>query len=155
MNQELESNFDEFEKPLIIRRKLLPWWIKTFCWIFMIMGVCAPISLITGLFISNFHLSFYGFETNVPISITGLLIMGVFTFKGYVSYSLWFEKDNAISIGKFDAILGVVICLIAMFIMPFVSDGNRMEIRLELVLLFFFYRKLSKIQYEWDNKESL
>lgn len=155
MNPELENRFDEFEKPLIIRRKLLPWWIKIFCWIFMIMGACAALSLPISIFISRFHLSFYGFETNIPISVTGLLIIAVLIFKGFTAYSLWFEKDNAILISKFDAIVGVVLCLISMFIMPFVSDDNRYEIRLELLLLFFFYRKINKIEYEWDNRESL
>lgn len=155
MNQELENKFDEFEKPLIIRRKLLPWWMKVFCWIFMIMGACGFIALPASLFMSHFHLEFYGFETNVPISITGLLIMAVLIFKGFAAYSLWFEKTNAISIGKFDAILGVVLCLIAMFIMPFTSDNNKYEIRLELLLLILYFRRLTKIQYEWDNLESI
>jgi hypothetical protein len=30
MEQELENRFNEFEKPSIIRRKLLSWWIKIF-----------------------------------------------------------------------------------------------------------------------------
>ncbi|MDX6183730.1 hypothetical protein SGQ44_16205 [Flavobacterium sp. Fl-77] len=155
MTPQSDNNFDQFEKPAIIRRKLLPWWMKTFCWIFMIMGLCGLIALPTSLFINRFHLSFYGFETNVPISITGLIIIAVFLFKGFAAYSLWFEKENAISIGKFDAILGVVLCLISMFVMPFISEDNKYEIRLELLLLILYFRKLSKIEYEWDNLESL
>jgi len=155
MNQQPENKFEEFEKQVIIRRKLLPWWMKIFCWIFMIMGVCAVIALPASLFISHFHLSFYGFETNVPISITGLLILAVLIFKGFTAYLLWFERENAISIGKLDAILGVVLCLISMFVMPFISDNNKYEIRLELLLLVLYFRKLSKIEYEWDNLESI
>ena len=68
MNTESESHFEEFEKPLIIRRKLLPWWIKTFCWIFMVMGVCVIGALIASPFTTSFQLSIYGFETNTPFS---------------------------------------------------------------------------------------
>jgi hypothetical protein len=50
MNQELESHFDEFDKLPVIRRKLLPWWIKTFCWIFMFLAICALSSIIMSFF---------------------------------------------------------------------------------------------------------
>ena len=77
MNPESESNFEEFEKPLIIRRKLLPWWIKIFCWIFMIMGVGAIGALIASPFIPSFQLSIYGFETSTPLSGIGLFIIAI------------------------------------------------------------------------------
>nr|WP_315239329.1 hypothetical protein [uncultured Flavobacterium sp.] len=155
MNTESESHFEEFEKPLIIRRKLLPWWIKTFCWIFMVMGVCAIGVLIASPFITTFQLSIYGFETNTPLSGIGLFIIAILIFKGFAAYSLWFEKDNAMSITKIDAILGVVICIISMFIIPFISESSHFSIRLELALLIPYYLKLNKIEYEWDNLESL
>ena len=75
MNQELESRFDEFDKPAIIRRKLLPWWIKVFCWIFMILAVGAVGALITNLFIPNVNVSLYGFSSNTAYSVTGLFII--------------------------------------------------------------------------------
>lgn len=155
MNTELESNFDEFEKPTIIRRKLLPWWIKTFCWIFMVLGFCAVASLIGNLFTSNVELSLYGFSSNYAYSGTGLFIIAIAGFKGFAAYSLWFEKPNAISIGKIDAIFGVVICIASMFILPFTSGDGHIQIRLELLLLIPYYIKLNKIEYEWDNLETL
>lgn len=155
MNSELKSHFDEFEKPVIIRRKLLPWWIKTFCWIFMILGVCAISALIGNLFTSNIQLSLYGFSSNYAYSGTGLFIIAIAVFKGFAAYSLWFEKLNAISIGKIDAICGIVICLASMFIHPFTSNDGHFPIRLEILLLIPYYIKLNKIEYEWDNLESL
>lgn len=155
MNQSLENQFDEFDKPLIIRRKLLPWWIKTFCWIFMILGVCGAGTIIGSAFTENVNLSMYGFTSNTAYSGTGIFIIAIIIFKGFTAYSLWFEKDKAIAIAKIDAILGIVICITAMFAIPFISENSNFDIRLELALLIPYYLKLNKIEYEWDNQESL
>ncbi|QGK74703.1 hypothetical protein [Flavobacterium sp. SLB02] len=154
MNPELESHFDEFDKAPVIRRKLLPWWIKTFCWIFMIMGLCAIASLVINLFIPNVNLSLYGFSSNTAFSGIGAFIIAIMIFKGFAAYSLWFEKPNAISIGKIDAICGVVICIVSMLALPFVNNGHFM-FRLEILLLVPYYMRLNKIEYEWDNLEIL
>lgn len=154
MNQ-LESNFNEFDKPLIIRRKLLPWWIKTFCWIVMIMGVCGIASLIGNLFVENIDLSIYGFSSNTAYSGIGIFVISIMIFKGFAAYLLWFEKENAILIGKIDAILGIVICIVSMFAIPFISENSHFNFRLEILLLIPYYLKLNKIEYEWDNLESL
>lgn len=155
MNQPLENQFDEFDKPLIIRRKLLPWWIKTFCWIFMILGVCGAGTIIGSAFTENVNLSMYGFTSNTAYSGTGIFIIAIIIFKAFTAYSLWFEKDNAIAIAKIDAIVGIVICIAAMFAIPFISENSNFDIRLELALLIPYYLKLNKIEYEWDNLESL
>ncbi|WP_337965117.1 hypothetical protein [uncultured Flavobacterium sp.] len=156
MNQELESQFDQFDKPEIIRRQLLPWWIKTFCWIFMIMGVVGFATIPFSFFTSNVNLSIYGFSSNTALSGIGIFIIAIITFKAYVGYSLWFEKENAISLAKIDAILGVVICIASMFILPFINDVNgHFSLRLELALLIPYYLKINKIEYEWDNLESI
>ena len=124
MNQELESRFDEFDKPLIIRRKLLPWWVKAFCWLFMIMGVCSIGALIASPFMTNFSLSVYGFQTQTPLSGIGLFIIAILIFKGFAAYSLWFEKQNAITIAKIDAVIGIVLCVFATFLMPLVDNSG-------------------------------
>ncbi|GGF14905.1 hypothetical protein [Flavobacterium limi] len=155
MNQSLENQFDEFDKPLIIRRKLLPWWIKTFCWIFMILGVCGAGTIIGSAFTENVNLSIYGFTSNTAYSATGVFIITIMIYKAFTAYSLWFEKNNAITIAKIDAILGIVICITAMFAIPFISENSNFDIRLELALLIPYYLKLNKIEYEWDNQESL
>lgn len=155
MNHELESHFDEFDKTQVIRRKLLPWWIKTFCWIFMILGVCAIGALIGNLFTTNVNVSIYGFSSTTAYSGTGIFIIAIMILKGFAAYSLWFEKPNAISIGKIDAICGVVICIASMFVLPFSTNDGHFPLRLEILLLVPYYRKLNKIEYEWDNLESL
>ncbi|MFH6994006.1 hypothetical protein [Flavobacterium sp. FlaQc-48] len=155
MNQELESHFDEFDKPAIIRRELLPWWIKTFCWIFMILSVCAAGALVTNLFVPNVIVSLYGFSSDTAYSVTGLFIIAVMFLKGFAAYSLWFEKPNAITIAKVDAISGIVICIASFFILPLSTQNGHFSLRLEILLLIPYYRKVNKIEYEWDNLESL
>ena len=155
MEQELKSQFDEFEKPEVIRRKLLPWWIKVFCWIFMIMSLFAIASLVTNLFVSNVNLSLYGFSTNTAYSGTGLFIIAIMLLKGFAAYSLWFEKPNAITIAKTDAIVGIAICIASLFILPFSAGKDHFSFRLEILLLIPYYLKVNKIEYEWDNLETI
>nr|WP_294784821.1 hypothetical protein [uncultured Flavobacterium sp.] len=155
MEQELKSNFDEFEKPEIIRRKLLPWWIKTFCWIFMILALCAAISLVVNLFVPNVNLSIYGFSSDTAYSGTGLFIIAIIFLKGYAAYLLWFEKSNAIMIAKIDAVCGIAICIASLFILPFSAGKDHFSFRLEIFLLIPYYIKVNKIEYEWDNLETI
>lgn len=153
MSEELQSKFDEFDTPAIIRRKLLPWWIKTFCWIFMFLAICGLGTLIGSAFSTNVHLSLYGFETNTAYSGVGIFLIAVMTLKGYAAYSLWFEKENAIVIAKVDAVIGIVICIVSMFILPFKTENGHIPLRLEIALLIPYYIKINKIEYEWDNLE--
>jgi hypothetical protein len=151
MEENEGSQFDEFNKK-IIRRKLLPVWIKIFCWIFMIIGVIAIGCLILGAFRKTADLSLYGFETNQPLTPIGIFIIALMAFKGFTAYTLWFEKASAIKFAKLDAILGVVICVVSMFILPFINNTH-FSIRLEIIFLILYYKKINKIEYEWENLE--
>lgn len=146
------SIFDAIDIVKLRRRQLLPWWIKVFCWFFMLFGVLAAICLLIGLF--GFHpaLSLYGFETNQPYSLAGLMITGLGIFKGIVSYNLWFEKDMAIKMGKIDAILGIGLCLVSMiWSLVYAGPNAKFSFRLELILLIPYLIKLIRITPEWDN----
>ncbi|RFP65653.1 hypothetical protein D0N36_08140 [Hymenobacter lapidiphilus] len=131
------------------RRDLLPWWIKTFCWIFMIFGVVVLFCLGAGLMGSQAKLAFYGFETNDPLSPIGLLLIAVMSFKGYSAYLLWFEKDTAITIAKLDAIISVCMCIASIVVLNFLQDGSEFSFRLELILLIPYYIKLGRIEDAW------
>ena len=151
--EEIDSNvsqFEEFEKTNKRRRALIPWWIKFFCWMFMLFGILSFVCLIMGFTNIKPDLSFYGFETNEPFSLIGLLIISVALFKGFAAFSIWFEKDIAIKIGKVDAAIGIVICSISMLVLPFFQDGFNITFRLELALLIPFFIKLNKIEKEWE-----
>lgn len=151
MEENLESPFEQFEKRTIIRRKLLPWWIKTFCWIFMIMGSFAVGGLLFGVLGYPFDLSIYGFQTVEPLSIMGLLITGVLIFKGLTAFALYFERDHAINLAKIDAIAGIVLCMLSMVVWPIISEHTNFSFRLEILLLIPYFLKINKIEYEWDN----
>src|SRR5882757_5822590 len=74
---------------LVRRRTLLPWWMKIFIWIFIVMGGLSIVVFIIGLLGRQVSLSLYGLETNHPFSFTGILLMAVFLLKGVASYGLW------------------------------------------------------------------
>lgn len=149
-NLELDEAFSEFENN-IKRKALLPWWIKVFCWFFMLFGVLAIVCLFLGFTNIKPDLALYGFETNEPFSLTGLLVIGIFIFKGITAFSLWFEKDYAIKLGKISAIIGIVISGISMLVVPFLIETTTIQIRLELLLLIPFLIKLNKIQKKWER----
>ena len=158
----MENNEDklleeDFTRPEDIkrRRSLLPWWIKTFCWIFLIFGSIAPIGLILGLLGIQFEISLYGLSTNNPISIDGLYLIGIFILKGITALGLWTEKDWAINLGIIDAILGIIVCGFMMFVNPFINieNGFHLNIRLELLLLIPYLIKLDKIKGDWKKIE--
>jgi len=145
-----DNILDSFEEKKINRRRLLPWWMKIFCWLFMFFGIAAIACLALGLLGYNISLAFYGFETNRPFSIVGLIIIIVAIFKGITAFSLWFEADYAITLGLNDAILGILLCIFSMFIMPSISDVN-FRFRGELLLLIPYLLRLNKIKNEWNQ----
>ena len=149
MEETLNSQFDQFEKKEVNRRALLPAWIKVFCWLFMFGGVVGILVFFMGVFGYESDLSFYGFETNEPLSLIGSLIIAVMVFKGFTAFSLWFERDNAIQLGKIDAISGIIICVISMIIIPIFAENASVTLRLELVLLIPYYYKLDAIKNAW------
>jgi hypothetical protein len=80
-----------------------------------------------------------------------MLVITVGILKGITAFSLWFEKDYAIKLGKIDAIVGIIICTISMLILPFLNDGFNIQIRLELALLVPFLLKPNKVEKEWER----
>lgn len=151
-NTILDANLTKHENSKR-RRSLLPWWIKIFIWIFLILGLLAPIGLVFGFFGIQFQISLYGFTTNEPLSIDGLYLIGLFLLKGITAFGLWTEKDWAITLGQIDAILGIVLCIFMSVIYPFINirTGFHFTFRLELILLIPFLIKLLKIKSEWKK----
>ncbi|MFT3793998.1 hypothetical protein [Flavobacterium sp.] len=125
--------------------------MKIGCWIFMFMGVMGILCLLIGAFGIPADMSLYGYSTNKPISFMGIFLAIVIGIKGFAAYSLWFEKSNAISIGKFDAILGFVLCVIALVYFPLVH--HTISIRLEILFLIPYYKVLNRMEYAWENLE--
>lgn len=134
------------------RRALLPWWMKFFCWFFMIIGAIAPVALLVGALHITFNLEIFGIKTTNPLSIKGVIDIAIMLFTGVVAFGLWTEKDWAINLAKVNTIINITVCIVVM--LYFMLSGN-FNIRLELILLFLFIYKLNKIQYDWENFGSL
>ena len=101
---------------IIPRKKLLPLWIKIFTWIFLIFGAFVPIIFILGIIDYSAQLSLYGFETNKPFSLIGIIITLLFIIKRITAFGLLKEKYWAIKLGIVDAIIGITICTFTMLL---------------------------------------
>lgn len=135
------------------RRALLPWWIRFFCWLFMITAAITPLALLAGIFHTSFDLEIFGIKTTDPLSVKAAIDMGIMIFTGVAAFGLWTEKDWAINVAKINAIINIAICIIVM--VYFLLAESHLSLRLELILLFLFIYKLNKIQYDWENFDSL
>jgi len=153
MDQNNQTQFDpqlDFpQKRLERRRKLLPWWIMLFIWLFLIFSLAIPVGLVMGLLKCNFQISLLGLTTYQPISLVGGFLMLLFLFKAITAFSLWTEKKWAVGLAKVDAVISIVICFLVMIYSFFVLHS--FSLRLELIVLFLYYYKMNQIQYDWEN----
>ena len=142
-------------KEIFRRRKLLPWWIKFFIWVFMLMGAISPIVLIAGFFGLRGDLAAFGLETSNPTSLVGIFLILTFVFFGIIGFGLWTEKVWAIKLAKIGALYGIAVCVFMMIIYPFLmaNTGIHINIRLELILLIPYFYKLKKIQKQWEGNK--
>jgi len=134
------------------RRKLLPWWVIGFIWLFLLFFAIMPIGIVMGLLKYTFNISLLGITTDQPISLTGLFLISLFAMKGVTAFALWTEKKWAVGLAKVDAVISIAVCFLVMGYIIFAQHG--FSIRLELIVLFFYYYKMNQIQYDWENFES-
>ena len=137
------------------RRDLLPKWIKVFIWIFMFFGLMVPVALFFGVTERSFGLSLYGIETNAPFSPYGVLVLFLFLIKALVSIGLWFEKDWAVKLAIGDAWLGILLCIVVMFVLPLIynSSGFNINLRLEVVVLIPYLQVMKRIRSDWESTQ--
>jgi len=148
-NNEIFTNSQVVDK--IRRRALLPWWIKIFCWFFMLVGLMncfdwmliltSDAPLYVNLFSNRLDVTF------LLLSPYGLLLGGLVLFKAYVGYALWFEKDNALKLGKIDVIISTIASLIMIAIGLYENDISYYW--LEVLLLIPYYLKLESLKNTW------
>jgi hypothetical protein len=139
----------EIAEQRVNRRKLLPWWIKMFCWIFMAFGGIAILGYCTAvIFGLAYPVEFYGLQANTPISLMGLFLTSLFVLKGVAGFGLWFEKDWAIQLAFVDGIVGILVCVVVMIVLPAITGvGN--SFRIELIFLAFYLGKMTRIKPMW------
>lgn len=136
----------------IRRRKLQPWWMKAFSWVFMIFGAMIPVVFIMASMQMNSKIAIYGLETTNPISIVGVALTLIYILKGITAYGLWFEKDWAIKLGFVDVAVGFVACLCVMVVFPLLHmyGAEGMTFRVEILFLAFFLSGLWRIRKQWN-----
>ena len=146
-------------KILYRRRKLLPWWIKIFIWIFLFLGAIALFVSFLELIGSPIDLwiagesAIYGMETYDRYSPLGILISLLILFKGFTAFAMWTEKDYAIKLGLIDAAVGIIVCVIMMIVQPIIAfeEGTILfNFRFELLLLIPYLLKCRKIRKPWE-----
>lgn len=150
----MKNETDFLTKEFVIekrRRKLLPWWIKIFVWIFLLTTFAIPVGIIFGILGYPFQISLYGLQTNEPLSFIGIGLMSLFLLKGITSYGLWMEKTWVIAMGIVDGFIGILICLFIMFLYPIFEQKNASSIsfRLELLVLIPYLYWLFTIKKAW------
>lgn len=141
------------------KRDLLPLWMKIFIWLFLIIGTFAIITRILSIFgidywiNTNGEKTIYGMETTENYSILSIFISSLIIYKGVVAFGMWTEKKWAINAGIIDAGVGIVICIIMMFIEPIFLKGEKYNInfRFELIFLLPYLIKCMKIKEKWSD----
>ncbi|WP_341842208.1 hypothetical protein [Chitinophaga caseinilytica] len=146
MNEPVSHLGEEFDIPATTRRKLLPVWIKIFCWIFVFVGGLAVLVLVASALGMEVSLSIYGLKDTSGFSPAGLTIVASFLLKGYVSYGLLSGQKWAVDLAIVDALIGIIICLTTTII---TISGGELTLRLEIVLLALYLWKMLKIRNEW------
>jgi hypothetical protein len=134
---------------IIRRRKLLPWWIKIFIWIFLLLGAIVPVAITFGILGKDIQISLYGLSTNEPFTITGIFIILIFAFKAFIAFSLWFEKRWAVRFGIIDAYTGICICLLV-FIYNLLKPSSIASFPIEIIFLALYLVWLHKIHQIWS-----
>ncbi len=144
---------EDLKDGLVRRRKLLPWWVKVFIWIFFLFGAIVPVVVVMGMMNAPVVLSFYGIDSNDAFSLTGLCLTGVFALKAVVSFGLWMEKDWGVSVAIADGVLGLVICLYTMGIGPLINSVERFNgtMRIEPLILVIYLFWLWKVRPSWKR----
>ena len=154
-----ETIFQDFYNPFLLpRKKMVSWWMKFFCWVFLVLAVLAPVCLLVpslgfrigdDISIGGSRVALYGLNAaNNADGLTQFIVV-LFILKGIVSYGLLSEKDWAMKLGMIDGAIGVIICFITMLVLPFFDFGFRFS--WELLFLFPYQARLWRFRVLWEE----
>jgi len=134
----------------------LPIWIKVFSYLFLVIQIMLPVSIVMSFLDYPTNLSFYGLSSNSAFSLNGIFIIAVFMLHGLVAFFLIRNHESAIIVAKIVAIISMTICIGTM-VYPFFQDTIYMhfKFRIELIVLVLYYLKLKNIQPKWMKSEQL
>jgi hypothetical protein len=139
----VESEVDKSKTDL--RKELIPKWIKVFGWIFIVLGVVAPILFISSL-IFGFSTSYmmFGLEyEGTAFSLMPLIICSIILVNGVCAYGLLFGKDWGLLACIIYGYIGLAITIGTMFF------GSGFIIRLEPIAQIPYLIKLHKLRSCW------
>ena len=153
-----DSIFQDLHDPFAIpRKKMLPWWMKFFCYVFLLLGAFS----VAGLFFSMFffslggmrsggtEVSLYGLRAINELSIMAIVIVSLYVFKAFVAYSLLAQKDWAVKAGMIDGGLGILLCFVTMLVLPFFGFDFRFGG--ELFFLIPYQARLWRMRPQWEE----
>ena len=142
--QRTETSDDQY------RKSLVPLWIKIFGWLFIFLGVTAPLGYAyTLLSQSDGEFGLLGLEaTGSTLSFTALFLMLVFVSFGVSAYGLLFGKMWGVKACLVSGYIGVGI---AIYSMGMGLMNNGVEVRLELLIQIPYLIKLHKLKALWDQ----
>lgn len=142
-----DNNFDEFDRErLPYRRDLLPWWIKFFSFIFIILGGFSLVNAAMLLFGRAAYASIYGLEEVLHDPYGTLVALPLIILNGVAGHLLLYEKDQAIIAGQIAGAIGIVACLITTAL---TIQAGHMVFRFEILLFIPFLAKLSTLKEVW------
>ncbi len=156
MPEEVTSIFDNLHDPFARpRKKMLPWWIKFFAWVFLVFGLIIPIILIIGLAGGQANIGLFGIGTRVPLSLAGIGLMLVYLLKAVTAYGLITQKDWAVKLALIDGIISLLLYLVKMFsgllLTTYTSGASTFHsLSLEIVIVIPYIYKMWKIKDEWE-----
>lgn len=141
------------------RRQLLPWWMKAFAWISMILGLSSIVTRFVQIIGITFfgkatQKTIYGLQTYEQLSLLSLFITSLILFKAFTGFAMWTEKQWAIRFCIFDAVAGIAICLVVMFILPIYTTANEgydFNRRYELLFLVPYAVHLFQMRKKWEK----
>lgn len=144
-----ESQFEVFENEKILRKNLIPAWIKFFCWLFLLFGILGFLGLLSFYFNPIYTVDLFGINAannNLYLSLISTLVI---IFNGVVAYMLIAKEDKAVEIAKINALINIVICIITTILNLYFY--NKFTLRIEIFLIWFFYSNMREIQFKWIN----
>lgn len=127
------------------RETLIPTWIKVFGWFFMLRTAIVPLALLIAIvtdYSTTYHLFGASYEGPMTAPIP-LLFAAYLMIPGMLAYGLLVGKK-----------WGLIACLVWGYISfgVFLFDvfwGPSSALRLDIIILFFYLRRLHKIRPHW------
>ncbi len=131
------------------RKKLLPKWIRFFCWVILIVSIFAFFILPTMITGGNISVTIFGFNhQGTGFDLLALLLLAIILFFGFSSFFLLRGKKWAIYLGIIVGILGILLPIIAM-VMQIIFNPEYIPIPLELILFIPWTIKLFRVKKAW------